>query len=75
MSAIDLAKMGTAKVAFPAEVEDPRKAIFSPVDYRVIRHENVQLLEFKGQKLIVELFNVLARTHTFSPGRDVQDVH
>ncbi|MFH4289359.1 dGTPase, partial [Acinetobacter baumannii] len=27
---------------------------------KVINHENVQLLEFKGQKLIVELFSVLA---------------
>lgn len=30
----------------------------------MIRHENVQLLEFKGQKLIVELFNVLASDPT-----------
>lgn len=48
------------KVALPAEVEGLRKAIFSLVEDKVIRDENVQLLKFKGQKLIVELFNVLA---------------
>lgn len=52
------------KVALPTEVEDLRKAIFSLVEDKVIRHENVQLLEFKGQKLIVELFNVLASDPT-----------
>lgn len=48
----------------PAEVEALREAIFSLVEDKVIRHENVQLLEFKGQKLIVELFNVLASDPT-----------
>ncbi|HAL7924361.1 TPA: dGTPase, partial [Escherichia coli] len=48
------------KVALPAAVEELRKAIFELVRNKVIQHENVQLLEFKGQKLIVELFNVLA---------------
>ena len=52
------------KVALPAEVEALREAIFSLVEDKVIRHENVQLLEFKGQKLIVELFNVLASDPT-----------
>ena len=48
------------KVALPKEVNALRKEIFKLVEDKVIRHENVQLLEFKGQKLIVELFNVLA---------------
>lgn len=34
--------------------------IFKLVKNKVIKHENVQQLEFKGQKLIVELFGVLA---------------
>lgn len=37
-----------------------RKAIFKLVKQEVILHENVQQLEFKGQKLIVELFEVLS---------------
>jgi dGTPase len=48
------------KAVLPEEVDILRKAIFELVEDKVIRHENVQLLEFKGQKLIVELFNVLA---------------
>lgn len=44
----------------PKAVEDLRKQIFNLVKNKVIKHENVQLLEFKGQKLIVELFSVLA---------------
>ncbi|MDF7630480.1 anti-phage deoxyguanosine triphosphatase [Erwiniaceae bacterium L1_55_4] len=44
----------------PDAVETLRLKIFKLVKEKVIKHENVQLLEFKGQKLIVELFSVLA---------------
>ncbi|EOC3061220.1 anti-phage deoxyguanosine triphosphatase [Cronobacter dublinensis] len=44
----------------PKAVEALRLKIFILVKEKVIKHENVQLLEFKGQKLIVELFSVLA---------------
>lgn len=44
----------------PKAVEVLRLKIFMLVKDKVINHENVQLLEFKGQKLIVELFSVLA---------------
>ncbi|MFJ5159693.1 anti-phage deoxyguanosine triphosphatase [Pantoea sp. NPDC088449] len=44
----------------PDAVEKLRLKIFKLVKEKVIKHENVQLLEFKGQKLIVELFSVLA---------------
>lgn len=44
----------------PQAVEALRLKIFMLVKNKVIKHENVQLLEFKGQKLIVELFSVLA---------------
>lgn len=44
----------------PEAVEALRLKIFMLVKDKVIKHENVQLLEFKGQKLIVELFSVLA---------------
>lgn len=48
------------KAMLPPAIEALRKAIFELVMVKVIKHENVQLLEFKGQKLVVELFNVLA---------------
>ncbi|MDE5306993.1 hypothetical protein PY546_10845 [Providencia stuartii] len=44
----------------PDAVEALRLKIFKLVKNKVIKHENVQQLEFKGQKLIVELFGVLA---------------
>ncbi|MDZ1439217.1 dGTPase [Klebsiella pneumoniae] len=44
----------------PEAVEALRLKIFKLVENKVIKHENVQQLEFKGQKLIVELFGVLA---------------
>ena len=44
----------------PEAVEALRLKIFKLVKNKVIKHENVQQLEFKGQKLIVELFGVLA---------------
>lgn len=52
----------------PEPVEALRLKIFMLVKYKVIKHENVQLLEFKGQKMIVELFSVLASDpHRFLP--------
>lgn len=48
------------KAVLPNEVEALRVSIFELVKTKVIKHENVQLLEFKGQKLVVELFSVLA---------------
>ncbi len=48
------------KAVLPAYVEALRKGICDLVTEKVIKHENVQLLEFKGQKLVVELFSVLA---------------
>ena len=42
------------------DVENLMKAIFDLVKKLVINNENVQQLEFKGQKLIIELFEVLA---------------
>jgi len=44
----------------PEPVEALRLKIFKLVKNKVIKHENVQLLEFKGQKLVIELFSVLA---------------
>lgn len=48
------------KAVLPRSVGSLRKAIFELVKKEVILHENVQQLEFKGQKLVVELFGVLA---------------
>ncbi|MFE8117596.1 anti-phage deoxyguanosine triphosphatase [Brenneria goodwinii] len=48
------------KAVLPQQVEALREKIFSLVKAKVILHENVQLLEFKGQRLVVELFSVLA---------------
>lgn len=42
------------------EVEELRERIFKLVEKQVIFDENVQQLEFKGQKLIIELFQTLA---------------
>jgi dGTPase len=42
------------------EVESLRKVIFDLVFKVVVKDVNVQQLEFKGQKLIIELFQVLA---------------
>lgn len=47
-------------VELTKDVEQLRIAIFDLVKEFVICNENVQLLEFKGQKLIIELFEVLA---------------
>lgn len=47
-------------VELTTDVEELRKAIFDLVRELVINNENVQQLEFKGQKLIIELFGVLA---------------
>ncbi|KZN63250.1 hypothetical protein N473_17635 [Pseudoalteromonas luteoviolacea CPMOR-1] len=47
-------------VELTRDVEKIRKAIFDLVKELVINNENVQQLEFKGQKLIIELFEVLA---------------
>jgi len=49
------------KVTLSPKVENLRKHIFNLVRDQVIRHENVQQLEFKGQKLIIELFQTLAK--------------
>lgn len=48
------------KVQLPNNLEALRDIIFQLVLKKVIKHENVQQLEFKGQKLIVEIFEVLA---------------
>jgi len=42
------------------DVEELRKAIFDLVKKVVIENENVQQLEFKGQKLVIELFQTLS---------------
>lgn len=48
------------KVQLPNNLEALRSVIFQLVLEKVIKHENVQQLEFKGQKLVVEIFEVLA---------------
>ncbi|MGL4859011.1 MAG: anti-phage deoxyguanosine triphosphatase [Enterobacteriaceae bacterium] len=48
------------KAVLPEAVKNLQSKIFDLVKKKVINHENVQQLEFKGQKLIVELFGVLA---------------
>lgn len=47
------------EVKLKDRVEQLRKHIFDLVFDIVIKDENVQQLEFKGQKLIIELFQVL----------------
>ncbi|QGY33225.1 anti-phage deoxyguanosine triphosphatase [Pantoea cypripedii] len=47
------------KAALPFNIEALRASIFDLVKDKVIHNENVQQLEFKGQKVVVELFNVL----------------
>lgn len=51
--------------------EAMRKAIFDLVVKKMIKNSNVQQLEFKGQKIIVELFNVLSS----DPKRFLPDFH
>ncbi|EKN3402650.1 dGTPase [Yersinia enterocolitica] len=63
------------KAVLPPEIEALRKAIFDLVMIEVIRHENVQLLEFKGQKLIVELFGVLASDPQRFLSRSTRDIY
>lgn len=48
------------EVKITSNVEALRKEIFNIVLYKVIQDENVQQLEFKGQKLIIELFQALS---------------
>lgn len=48
------------EVKLKDKVESFREHIFKLVLEKVIMDENVQQLEFKGQKLIIELFQVLA---------------
>ncbi|HHY0465101.1 TPA: anti-phage deoxyguanosine triphosphatase [Vibrio parahaemolyticus] len=43
------------------QVEKLRDCIFKLVVEKVIQDENVQQLEFKGQKLVIELFQTLAK--------------
>src|SRR5690606_9306623 len=48
------------EVKLKSRVEQLREHIFNIVFDIVIKDENVQQLEFKGQKLIIELFQVLS---------------
>lgn len=48
------------EVKLASDAEALREEIFNIVLKKVILDENVQQLEFKGQKLIIELFQVLA---------------
>lgn len=48
------------EVKLPHKVEALREEIFNIVLEKVILDENVQQLEFKGQKLIIELFQALS---------------
>jgi len=48
------------EVKLPNKVEALREEIFNIVLKKVILDENVQQLEFKGQKLIIELFQALS---------------
>lgn len=48
------------KVELPKNLEKLRNVIFQLVLEKVIKNENVQQLEFKGQKLVVEIFEVLS---------------
>lgn len=45
---------------FEDKFEKMRKHIFDLVKDKVIKSTNVQQLEFKGQKLVIELFEALA---------------
>ncbi|MGM8899810.1 dGTP triphosphohydrolase, partial [Psychrobacter sp. 1Y4] len=49
------------EVKLKEEVENLREHIFILVKEIVIKDVNVQQLEFKGQKLVIELFQVLAK--------------
>ena len=49
------------KVKLVPKIEELREHIFNLVCEQVIDDENVQQLEFKGQKLIIELFQALAK--------------
>ena len=49
------------EVKLKPQIEELRKHIFDLVCEQVIFDENVQQLEFKGQKLVIELFQTLAK--------------
>lgn len=49
------------EVKLAPQIEKLRKHIFDLVCEQVIFDENVQQLEFKGQKLVIELFQTLAK--------------
>lgn len=49
------------EVKLEPQIEKLRKHIFDLVCEQVIFDENVQQLEFKGQKLVIELFQTLAK--------------
>ncbi|QVM89238.1 deoxyguanosinetriphosphate triphosphohydrolase family protein [Pseudomonas entomophila] len=50
-----------------------RKHIFELVVKKVIKSANVQQLEFKGQKIVIELFNALSSDPTrLLPGRTIE---
>lgn len=49
------------EVKLQPEIEILRQHIFKLVEETVIFNENVQQLEFKGQKLVIELFQTLAK--------------
>jgi dGTPase len=51
----------TLEVKLEPKIEELREHIFNLVCEQVIYDENVQQLEFKGQKLVIELFQVLAK--------------
>jgi len=48
------------EVKLKDNIEKLRKHIFNLVVEKVIENESVQILEFKGQKLVIELFQILA---------------
>lgn len=49
------------EVKLEPKIEELRRHIFNLVCEQVIFDENVQQLEFKGQKLVIELFQTLAK--------------
>lgn len=49
------------EVKLDPKIEELREHIFNLVRAQVILDENVQQLEFKGQKLVIELFQTLAK--------------
>lgn len=53
--------MLSLEVKLAPQIEKLRQHIFDLVCEQVIFDENVQQLEFKGQKLVIELFQTLAK--------------